>query len=455
MNPLRFPTMLRKMWSGGEVQAWLDANLPPPPNDLVLEALKFYADGNHFIQHDPTAWDTVSGEPANFHEDEANTATVEDGSVAKLALAGMPLEPIEALPGYLFIAKDDDGFGHPLFCADRAAVIAAAASNMFSPSDNLDADEREQCEGVADGLIEDGCYDFEGDPGFTLYRLRDGSDIVAQAMRQAFFLHQERERALGSLQAECAGLAAAGGHLGALVDELHGLLEESHNGLKWYRDAHPADDSGADDELYQRIDAALAKLAPATPATKNPLEALPDGHLYRAVNNLLCHIGMEGSIDSRHGFVSAAMDALHAIDGGVYLEQLAKTFPAAPSAGVLPALPPHQGQIFDDGYWLINKNGPRQGVMGGREVWLEEQVVAYARDALAQSGAANWIEQALQFVCCPSWSSSHYVAGKGILATLKGSPDACDVPPAGWRCTRAKGHEGPCAAIPATDGNTR
>ena len=58
--------------------------------------------------------------------------------------------------------------------------------------------------------------------------------------------------------------------------------------------------------------------------TKSPLEALPPGHLYRAINNLLCHIGIEGSIDSRHGFVEEAMDALHAIDGGVYLEQLAR-----------------------------------------------------------------------------------------------------------------------------------
>ena len=27
----------------------------------------------------------------------------------------------------------------------------------------------------------------------------------------------------------------------------------------------------------------------------------------------------------------------------------------------------------------------------------------------------------------------------------------CDVPPLGWRCTRARGHEGPCAAIAAPD----
>ena len=52
----------------------------------LVETLKFYADGAHFMLHDPTAWDTVSGEPDNFQEDEANTATVEDGSLAKLAL---------------------------------------------------------------------------------------------------------------------------------------------------------------------------------------------------------------------------------------------------------------------------------------------------------------------------------------------------------------------------------
>jgi hypothetical protein len=23
----------------------------------------------------------------------------------------------------------------------------------------------------------------------------------------------------------------------------------------------------------------------------------------------------------------------------------------------------------------------------------------------------------------------------------------CDIPPCGWRCTRARGHDGPCAAV--------
>lgn len=55
--------------------------------ERLRAALQFYADGHHFILADESAWDTVSGEPQNFYCDEADTATVEDGSVAKQALA--------------------------------------------------------------------------------------------------------------------------------------------------------------------------------------------------------------------------------------------------------------------------------------------------------------------------------------------------------------------------------
>ena len=55
--------------------------------DELLAALEFYAERHHFILHDANAWETVSGEPQNFQEDEANTATVEDGSVAKAAIS--------------------------------------------------------------------------------------------------------------------------------------------------------------------------------------------------------------------------------------------------------------------------------------------------------------------------------------------------------------------------------
>lgn len=32
---------------------------------------------------------------------------------------------------------------------------------------------------------------------------------------------------------------------------------------------------------------------------------------------------------------------------------------------------------------------------------------------------------------------------------------ACTIPPAGWACTRAAGHDGPCAAIPAGEADYR
>lgn len=72
-----------------ERAADLLAALANPLAVQVAEALTFYAEGDHFIQHEPTAWDTVSGEPQNFFEDEANTATVEDGSIARIALAAL------------------------------------------------------------------------------------------------------------------------------------------------------------------------------------------------------------------------------------------------------------------------------------------------------------------------------------------------------------------------------
>lgn len=55
----------------------------------LREALKFYADRDHFAEDIGSDWDNVSGEPANilWHEQEA--WFVEDGSVARAALLGM------------------------------------------------------------------------------------------------------------------------------------------------------------------------------------------------------------------------------------------------------------------------------------------------------------------------------------------------------------------------------
>lgn len=54
--------------------------------DRLEQALRFYADGDHLLLADPDAWDTCSGEPVNFLHDDAGTASVEDGSIAKAAL---------------------------------------------------------------------------------------------------------------------------------------------------------------------------------------------------------------------------------------------------------------------------------------------------------------------------------------------------------------------------------
>ncbi len=55
-------------------------------NARLREALKFYAEKDHFVLGDADAWDTVSDEPQNYWCDEAGTATIEDGHFARQAL---------------------------------------------------------------------------------------------------------------------------------------------------------------------------------------------------------------------------------------------------------------------------------------------------------------------------------------------------------------------------------
>lgn len=89
-----------------------------PVNARLLEALRFYAEGHHFVLHAPDSWDTVSGEPQNLLEDEANTATVEDGSIARAAIAAAeaqqagPVRLVEALNKrcYMFSEKHLSGY---------------------------------------------------------------------------------------------------------------------------------------------------------------------------------------------------------------------------------------------------------------------------------------------------------------------------------------------------------
>lgn len=71
--------------------------------ERLREALTFYAEKGHFILSDDCAWDTVSGEPPNYWCDEAGTATVEDGSIARLVLAG---ESVDLADDEDALAKD-------------------------------------------------------------------------------------------------------------------------------------------------------------------------------------------------------------------------------------------------------------------------------------------------------------------------------------------------------------
>lgn len=76
------------------------ATEPGPARADLIAALTFYANGDHFAKADDDAWDTVGGEPQNYWCDEAGTATVEDGTLARLTLSGaMTAAHFEALDG--------------------------------------------------------------------------------------------------------------------------------------------------------------------------------------------------------------------------------------------------------------------------------------------------------------------------------------------------------------------
>lgn len=82
----------RSDWTPTDARVLREANhAQAAENNTLRDALQFYADRSHFLIADDDAWDTVSGEPQNFWCDEAGTATVEDGTVAAMALAGTPL----------------------------------------------------------------------------------------------------------------------------------------------------------------------------------------------------------------------------------------------------------------------------------------------------------------------------------------------------------------------------
>jgi hypothetical protein len=104
----------------------------------ALDALRFYAEGQHFVLHDADVFDTVSGEPQNWQEDESNTIMFEDGSVAKLALdallvalASPAAAPKQASSEPTYI-KDADQQG------GLCAAILAAMYKAFQRGDSVE-----------------------------------------------------------------------------------------------------------------------------------------------------------------------------------------------------------------------------------------------------------------------------------------------------------------------------
>lgn len=67
-----------------------------PDASALVEALRFYAAGDHLLLIDHGKWDTCSGEPINWLYDSAGTASVEDGSIAKEALSAYQPAPVDA-----------------------------------------------------------------------------------------------------------------------------------------------------------------------------------------------------------------------------------------------------------------------------------------------------------------------------------------------------------------------
>ncbi|WP_207833687.1 hypothetical protein [Pseudomonas sp. 43(2021)] len=58
--------------------------------ERLREALKFYADRDHFAEDIGSDWDSVSGEPANVLWHDSEAWFVEDGSIARAALSATP-----------------------------------------------------------------------------------------------------------------------------------------------------------------------------------------------------------------------------------------------------------------------------------------------------------------------------------------------------------------------------
>lgn len=96
----------------------------------LRDALKFYADRDHFMLADESAWDTVSGEPQNLWCDEAGTAMVEDGSIARAALAAQKAD-VGGAPKYRLLGVNDIIQAGDEFIGDDGATWSDVGTGVW------------------------------------------------------------------------------------------------------------------------------------------------------------------------------------------------------------------------------------------------------------------------------------------------------------------------------------
>ncbi|WP_208950678.1 hypothetical protein [Rahnella sp. ChDrAdgB13] len=103
--------------------------------------------------------------------------------------------------------------------------------------------------------------------------------------------------------------------------------------------------------------------------------------------------------------------------------------------------------------------GSPMGVFDHRyNSWIKHFTETLATDAAIAEMRNEWKAQGVDDF--KAWSDSHIEEGDeheeslrevskalSIFAANLRAGRKCNIPPAGWRCTRAAGHEGPCAAV--------
>jgi hypothetical protein len=147
-------------------------------------------------------------------------------------------------------------------------------------------------------------------------------------------------------------------------------------------------------------------------------------------------------------FIHTAPDALAIVgEDGSKLELTPSKFLQASSVNSAVA-----GYLNRDGQPCLFARDPKHvaDLMG----WLVGQCIDQLQIVLLDMSDAPIKCTAPGNVLAEAYAFGDFVVDEEttISCGLAEIQDICTIPPEGWRCTRAGGHEGPCAAIPTGDG---